>query len=360
MLAHRLGQQVERLRVDEEAARVFEQPRLQVELPQRAAALVLRAEAGEVLRETGGAPDLGFERRLLGEEQVFQEALGHALEVADVLVAGERHLGLVVQPREEVVHVRLVLQHHERDDVAVRRGEAVEIHELLERGEVAEVVGLFLRFREGGFAEEIAAMRHLAVRARDIPAAPAVFERRAVVHLGNTRDEVNDALLVSFERADEMAGHAHCLRGRMAFETLVVADELRLVAGGLLQRVEDAAKLRVHLADFHDRRVGNPADVNVVVEKNRTRRLRRNALALKRGFREEQRLRLGRNLQRRQQRVAPAARSGVELELHLAPVDAVLQAHDGAGGRRLVVADGVFLKGHHVRRTLKIRLCGGG
>jgi hypothetical protein len=92
----------------------------------------------------------------------------------------------------------------------------------------------------------------------------------------------------------------------------------------LIERVEDCAELRIGGRDFHDRTVLHPADVDIVVEVNRARRPRRDAIELQAGFREDEPLRRDRNLQRAENRREIAA-GGVELQRDAPGVDLALK-----------------------------------
>ena len=70
---HRRRQFVEGGRVDHVAARISEQPRLQIKLPQRPALFVERTAGGEILGESRSPFNRGSQRRFLGEQQIFDD-----------------------------------------------------------------------------------------------------------------------------------------------------------------------------------------------------------------------------------------------------------------------------------------------
>jgi len=96
---------------------------------------VFGAAGGEVGRKTAGDFDGVGERGFVAKKQVFHQRLAGAFDAAvgavgariegaaqgfvhDPLVA-QGHFGLIIGPRDEVVHLGLMLEHHEGDDVAV-------------------------------------------------------------------------------------------------------------------------------------------------------------------------------------------------------------------------------------------------
>src|SRR5688572_2553962 len=97
-------------------------------------------------------------------------------------VGFERDGRLVIQARDEVVHVHLMLQHHDRHNVAMGSDILVRAEKAAELFDISGVIRLFLLLLEGGFADEIPAMRLLAMLAADVPAAPAFLERRPMIY----------------------------------------------------------------------------------------------------------------------------------------------------------------------------------
>ena len=65
----------------------------------------------------------------------------------------------------------------------------------------------------------------------------------------------------------------------------------------LRERIKRATKLWIRGGDFHNIAPLNPAEVNIIVEVDGSRRPRRNATDLQTGFRKDQRLAGGRNFQ---------------------------------------------------------------
>src|SRR4051794_20035908 len=135
----RFGQLVERRRVDQVAARIAEQPRLEVEVAQRAAAGVLVTAGGEVGGEGGLCRWQLRQRRLAGEQQVLQQRLALALDaahralrvlagirllaerVAEDLLVAQRAARSVGGTGEAVVRLDLMREHEQRDRVAAWR-----------------------------------------------------------------------------------------------------------------------------------------------------------------------------------------------------------------------------------------------
>ena len=90
-----------------------------------------------------------------------------------------------------------MLEHHERDDVAAGSMIFLRVDELAELGQVAAMAsGSSSKCREGLRPDEIAAMRLRAVLAGDVPARPAIGERRAVVMVLNSLCVINSPAVI--------------------------------------------------------------------------------------------------------------------------------------------------------------------
>ena len=118
--------------------------------------------------------------------------------------------------------------------------------------------------------------------------------------------------------------------------------ELRVLARLLLERVEDAAELRVGGGHFHDRPALHPADVHIVVEIDRARRPGRDVIDLQAGPREDEPLRRHRDVQMAEDR-GQVAVLRIELERRPALVEIALEPRDGVGRRGGGVGDGALL-----------------
>jgi small subunit ribosomal protein S2 len=133
----------EGFRIDEIAQRIPEQPLLQIELPQGSTPAVERPPLFEVGRE-GRVPfdsigKDGFARIHQGLNQgvarvadasprsVGQRPGGNPERAVDLVVLRQRRAGLVIRPGDQVVGVGLILQDHERDDVARLRQIGLEV-----------------------------------------------------------------------------------------------------------------------------------------------------------------------------------------------------------------------------------------
>jgi hypothetical protein len=92
---------------------------------------------------------------------------------------------LPADPRQQVHHAHLMLEHHQRDDVAVRRQVPVEIEPAVERRPVVRVRRA--RVVENVLQVDVAEMRRRASVARDVPAAPSFIERQPVRDVGLLR-----------------------------------------------------------------------------------------------------------------------------------------------------------------------------
>ncbi len=117
-----------------------------------------------------------------------------------------------------------------------------------------------------------------------------------------------------------------------------LADQLRSVVVSLVERVEDGAQLRV--GDGHLDVVAGVAvaHVNVVVEVDRSRGARRDAIALHAGLREDEHLRFRRDFKSFQER-SQVSQSRLAGKFDLAAVEGRLQARDAVVRRRLTVFD---------------------
>ncbi len=76
-----LGQGVERFGIDQVAARILEQPTLQIEIAERSSPGIARSTRCEFLGESGCSGDRVVERGLGGEKQVTHQLLGGALDL---------------------------------------------------------------------------------------------------------------------------------------------------------------------------------------------------------------------------------------------------------------------------------------
>src|SRR4051812_46605245 len=108
--------------------------------------------------EAGRSLDLGGERSLFGEEQIFEKRFADTLEVIHMAVSLKRHGALIMKPSEEIVHVRLVFEHHEGNNVAVGRGITRYIEEAREIFYIAKMIGRALLLGKGVLSDKVAAM----------------------------------------------------------------------------------------------------------------------------------------------------------------------------------------------------------
>src|SRR4051794_23792415 len=98
-------------------------------------------------------------------------------------VRGEFLFALVTQTRDEIVHVRLMFKNHQCDDVAAFLRVTRHVKETSKIGEVAEIIERLLLCNEGGIANQIPTMNLVAMISCDIPTAPALFNRCAMIYL---------------------------------------------------------------------------------------------------------------------------------------------------------------------------------
>ena len=161
----------------------------------------------------------------------------------------------------------------------------------------------------------IAHVPRRAVRARHVPAAPSLLERRPVIHDRATELRPRAAGRLGEHAAHEDAGHAETVRGEMARETAIRAHEARrrAQANFLRQRLEDHTLAWIVRRRFEHRRAGNVADNDAIVEVQRARVFRIREGMLDTGLGEQQDLRFHRHVQRREQR-PQEAEAALELE----------------------------------------------
>ena len=76
-----------------------------------------------------------------------------------------------------------MFEYHERDEVASGSGVITDLEEPFQVFQVAEMIRRLLLAGEGRLAEEISPVRLAAVLPGDVPAALALGEWRAMVHL---------------------------------------------------------------------------------------------------------------------------------------------------------------------------------
>ena len=195
---------------DQIAERIAEQPRRQVEVAQRPAATVGTAAGRERAREARDALDRFDQPRFMREQHVGDEV---------VEIGGQRRAGpgagdacLPGDARDQVGHLRLVLEDHQGDDVAGRRQVGAQVDQADERRQVgprfADQRRRIGRIRRDG----VGPIGLLATPRGDLPAAPAVGERTGVV--GDDRGVVAQrrAARPGHDRPDVEAGHAGGVR----------------------------------------------------------------------------------------------------------------------------------------------------
>jgi hypothetical protein len=102
-------------------------------------------EVADKLRITGNRRG---ERGFLRKQQVAQERVHLRLHVAHVPVGGEHLAGFHREPGDVVVHVGLMLHHHQRGDVAARTQMLRQVKRPLQRLGARLEQRLFLRAGE--------------------------------------------------------------------------------------------------------------------------------------------------------------------------------------------------------------------
>ena len=139
-------------------------------------------------------------------------------------------------------------------------------------------------------------------------------------------------------------------RGRGVADEAVVAlpHKLRLVIRFLVERVKGDAELGVGRRDLDHFAAETEADVDIVVEVERSRRLRRDPFALETRLREYEHLRRKRDVQFLEHRWQVAVVVH-ELQLALPCIDPLLERGDDVLGLRGLVIDRLALDGVNLR-----------
>src|SRR3954468_21573918 len=110
-------------------------------------------------------------------------------------------------------------------------------------------------------------MRLIAVRAGDVPAAPAVFKRRGLIDAVRARGQDRQAIGIRKNRPDHMARDLPGLRGPVANQAVVgLPAKARGERWVLIERIEDGAKLRIVGRDFQYVAFLTVANINIVAE----------------------------------------------------------------------------------------------
>ena len=257
--------------------------------------------------------------------------------------AGNGNAGFPCETDHQIGDARLVFQGHQRDDVAggfeVRGG--LELP--LEAGQVLAAGGVQHFGAVGIRRYSVSPMQQVTGGAADVPAAPAICERRAVIGKVLSAAKRGCAVRARVRRSDEEARHVECGRAHVALQAdHVPAEEGRfrgLVHG---KGIELYALPGVKRHDFEHFAVLHGADEHVVSEVERAGRFGRDARCLKTGFREDQNLRIAIDVEA-PEHVWQVAATGVVLELDLAGFQLFLELSDAVGGRIHVLNGGMVV-----------------
>ena len=229
--------------------------------------------------------------RLATEQQIFHERLAGAFDAAFGAVPDSigRLLQLAIErllivhrlpreeigPRDVVVGIGLMLQHHQRDDVAMRRQilrrvEAAVEARLIQPRRVIDLVAI-----EPPANDQIAEVLLIAVRAGDVPAAPALFERRGLIDAIRARGEDRQpAASENTERTTWPGTSFVCDEPWQIRQLSVCRRKFGASDAVLIERVKDRAELRIDGRNFQHVALLAEADINIVVEIQRPRRVR--------------------------------------------------------------------------------------
>ena len=244
---------------------------------------------------------------------------------------------LKARPRQQIRHVRLVLEDEQRDDIAVRR-------QILRR---VKPVGHGHQF--GAIAvprNRIAHVPHRARVAGHIPPAPALGELTAMVADVSPVLKRRHPAALGRDAAHHNARHPERGRRLMALQAGIAPLKARPANLVLVERIEDHALLRILDGQLHHIAALHIAHRDFVVVVERSRGARGNARRLKAGFRKHQHLRLAGHTQRLQH-PRQVAKLRVKRQLHLAGGQAPVQLRDGVVAGVFVVVDGRMIEGCH-------------
>ena len=109
---------------------------------------------------------------------------------------------------QPVKHTGLMLEHHEGDDVAVRRQIKTRRESIAQVDHVDSVLTINLLGPFWLLGDHVAHVLLAAARAGDVPTSPALGERARVVGAERPAGEKGIALPVHEQRPDEMPGEA--------------------------------------------------------------------------------------------------------------------------------------------------------
>ena len=159
--------------------------------------------------------------------------------------------------------VRLMVEQHQRDDVAVRRRVAAEIEFPLDRRLRRDRLRTGCRhLRLDHFDVAKLVFRH--PRSGDEPPAPPIGERRRVIHVPTVGVLV--VVATGHGSQHQRARHRERVPGEMARQTVVIAREPRRTVRRLRERVVNGPLRRILCGDFQDVAAAHPTDGNAIVE----------------------------------------------------------------------------------------------
>ena len=263
--------------VDQVAQRMAEKPGAEVQIAEGAAPRVPAGAGHEVGGEGRGAFDgvleAGGAYEQEGTHERFAQALDQAGGARGHLAGGQAILPVDVKAgadavshqRDEVLHGDLVFGHQQGHDVAVGARVGSDVDALGQVGEVAAGRDRVARATDG----DVPHVELVAVRAGDVPAAPALPDGRRVG--GHLPQFVGSelAVLVGRSGAHDVPGHpAPGERiGVVALEAEAgLAADARAILPVRLQVIEDRSQLRVLGGDLEAVRPRGPGDIDAVVE----------------------------------------------------------------------------------------------
>ena len=319
------GERIEHRRVDGVAERIPHQPTIEREVAQRSAFRVAGPARRKGRGEAGIALDAGRERRLVHEQQVVGQ---RRCRFAYARVISQSRFP--IEPCHQVGGVGLMLEHHQRDDVAGG-------------GEVAGGVE-FPRHagQPGGRPRAWHRLDQLDVAAvllghgcsGDEPAAPSLGNRRPVIDRAAVRESVS--ALARQRGPHRRTGYAERVPGEVTRHAVLLPPEPRLLRRLLRNRIENGPLPRILGGDFQQIGAANPADSHRVVEVEGARVLLVDLAGLKAGLGIHQHLRRHRHVQRLEHR-RQVTGLGVESQRHRSMGQALVQfRHRGVRGRTAI------------------------
>ncbi len=234
------------------------------------------------------------------------------------------------QARNEVVDRTFVFENQQSNDIALIGDVGVGIKQTVQGIEVRTLDLIQLREIPYVVCLNVAEVCLLATAARDVPAGPALRDGRSIVHGDDViRLEDQPIHVRQGRRLDEdrCASTHHSIAVMTVQTPSTFSIESLSAFRAVWERVEHDAQIAVHGHDLDQGGSVLPADRSIVIEIQGSRIGAANELGLQAGLRVHEQLRARIDGEIFQQRVEIAP-PRFELELHLSPLEPLLQTGD--------------------------------